>query len=47
MPSLTALESHYAAAAELLANAGQISREIEILNNLSDLNSLDPTDVFP
>jgi hypothetical protein len=38
----SAADSAFTSMAELLANAGQISREIEILNNLSDLNSLDP-----
>lgn len=35
-----AADSAFTSMAELLANAGQISREIEILNNLSDLKSL-------
>lgn len=38
----SAADAAFTSMAELLANAGQISREIEILNNLSDLNSLDP-----
>lgn len=38
----SAADAAFTSIAELLANAGQISREIEILNNLSDLNSLDP-----
>jgi hypothetical protein len=38
----SAADAAFASMAELLANSGQISREIEILNNLSDLNSLDP-----
>lgn len=38
----SAADAAFTSMAELLANSGQISREIEILNNLSDLNSLDP-----
>lgn len=38
-----AADAAFTSMAELLANAGQISREIEILNNLSDLSSLPPT----
>jgi len=38
----SAADAAFTSMADLLANAGQISREIEILNNLSDLNSLDP-----
>lgn len=38
----SAADAAFTSMAELLANAGQISREIEILNNLSDLNSLNP-----
>lgn len=37
----SAADAAFTSMAELLANSGQISREIEILNNLSDLNSLD------
>ena len=36
----SAADAAFTSMADLLANAGQISREIEILNNLSDLNSL-------
>ncbi|WP_131803440.1 DUF1837 domain-containing protein [Mesorhizobium sp. LCM 4577] len=39
----SAADAAFTSMAELLANAGQISREIEILNNLSDLNSLSPS----
>lgn len=35
-----AADAAFKSIADLLANAGQISREIEILNNLSDLSSL-------
>lgn len=38
----SAADAAFSSMGELLANAGQISREIEILNNLSDVNSLDP-----
>jgi hypothetical protein len=38
----SAADAAFTSMAELLANAGQISREIEILNNLSDLSSLPP-----
>lgn len=38
----SAADAAFTSMAELLTNSGQISREIEILNNLSDLNSLDP-----
>ncbi len=38
----SAADAAFTSMAELLANSGQISREIEILNNLSDLNSLNP-----
>lgn len=38
----SAADAAFTSMAELLANSGQISREIEILNNLSDLNSLEP-----
>lgn len=37
-----AADAAFKSMSELLANAGQISREIEILNNLSDLASLPP-----
>lgn len=37
----SAADAAFASMAELLANTGQISREIEILNNLSDIDSLD------
>lgn len=36
----SAADAAFKSMAELIANAGQISREIEILNNLSDLGSL-------
>lgn len=39
----SAADAAFTSMAEFLANAGQISREIEILNNLSDLGSLSPT----
>lgn len=39
----SAADAAFTSMADLLANAGQISREIEILNNLSDLSSLPPT----
>lgn len=38
----SAADAAFTSMADLLANAGQISREIEILNNLSDLSSLPP-----
>lgn len=38
----SAADAAFISMSELLANAGQISREIEILNNLSDLSSLPP-----
>lgn len=37
----SAADAAFTSIAELISNSGQISREIEILNNLSDLNSLD------
>jgi len=38
----SAADAAFTSMADLLANEGQISREIEILNNLSDLSSLPP-----
>ena len=38
----SAADAAFTSMADLLANAGQISREIEILNNLSDLDGLHP-----
>lgn len=38
----SAADAAFTSMADLLANAGQVSREIEILNNLSDLTTLPP-----
>lgn len=39
----SAADAAFTSMSDLLANAGQISREIEILNNLSDLSALPPS----